>query len=261
MNAHRPGSLYEVKEFRIVEKELADQELGSGLDFFLKLGQVDLGALGLGVHFGMTAPPDREAPALGDERGEFVCVVESAVRVAKIRGIPGRVAAQGQHVLDASCGQIVEDLGDFRAFRAQAGKVGHGGQAEFSLDSDHEVDGLVPGRPPGPHGDRNEARGEFSEVADGLEKTLVTAFGLWGKELKGHDRVAITIEIDDIHGFILPVRPGRRPAAVRELRGLNAKRSSFNSCRFWLQARLPSTTSWSSKICSKTTFYPIKSIG
>lgn len=76
----------------------------------------------------------------------------------------------------------------------------HGGDAEFLLNTQDEIDGLGAGRPPGPHGDGDESRIELLEILDGSKEASKTGIGFRRKELEGHDRFFSGIEVGHVHG-------------------------------------------------------------
>ena len=104
----RPGRGDEVEVDLVVEEELGDQEGGAGVDLRLQVVEVGVEVGGLRVDLGEAGAADREVPARGDELGQLGGAAEPALGLDEVLFAAGRVAAQGEDVLDPGLGDPVE---------------------------------------------------------------------------------------------------------------------------------------------------------
>ena len=95
------------------------------------------------MQLGVGGDADREAGRVGaDELDEVAGVGEVAAGVA---AVGGRVAAEGEDVLDAVRRVLVEQRSDVVPRVAHARQVGHGGERLVAVDADHDVPACAPG--------------------------------------------------------------------------------------------------------------------
>jgi len=95
-----------------VEEELRDDEVGPGVHLALEVFQVVVETRRLGVTLGVARHADGKPVVCLDERHELVGEPEAPRGPDELLLAPGRVAAQGEDVLDALRLHVVEDAGD-----------------------------------------------------------------------------------------------------------------------------------------------------
>ena len=69
----------------VVEEELGGDEVGAGVDFAFKVGEVDFEGGGFGMFFGIAADAEAEARLAGFQEGDEVAGVAEAVLVESFR--------------------------------------------------------------------------------------------------------------------------------------------------------------------------------
>ena len=116
----------------VVEEELGDQEARARLDLLPRVAKVARAVRGVEVHLGEARGADAEVEALADQPDQLHRVGEPA-RVRLPRGLAARrVAAQGEHVLDAGGLDLLEELHEPLARLADARQVRHRLDAEVA---------------------------------------------------------------------------------------------------------------------------------
>ena len=95
------------------------------------------------VDLGVAGDADREVVVVADQLDQLARVLEAALGRGPLGLARRRVAAQGEHVLDAGVAHDVERLAQLVDRRADAGEVGHRLEAVLGLDRGHEVDRLA----------------------------------------------------------------------------------------------------------------------
>jgi len=102
LDADRAGAGDEVVVERVVEEELGDEEADARVDLLLEVAQVVLGRGGVDVSLREARRADREAGVVAaDELDELARVLEAALGLRPLLLALRRVAAQGEHVVEA----------------------------------------------------------------------------------------------------------------------------------------------------------------
>ena len=162
------AALAEVVEVVVVEEQLGDDVVGSGVDLGLEV--VELGeAVGrAGMALGESRRRRCRKPRASGWTPLSLKLLMKRTRSAACwkaswpRSQPARswrhVAAQRQDVAHPRGGVATQDLPDLVLLVADAGQVRHGGELRLLLDPHHQVVGHLPGRAAGAVGHRDEAR-------------------------------------------------------------------------------------------------------
>lgn len=202
-----PGeTVAEAMEALVVEEELGDEEIGSGLDFLLEVVQILLAVGTLDVPFGVGGGGDAEAsregaPDVGDEfRGVGIAFHD-------IEPFEGTIASKGEDVGDAPIQQGIADGVQLGDVVAHARQVGHGVQAVDAVEPRGDFDRPVPARASGAVGDADVARFQVGYGLDGVVDFLDGDVGLGGKDFEGDDGSGPAEEIDDEQATPLPSLP------------------------------------------------------
>ncbi len=185
----------------VIEEELGDQEVQTRVHFALQVVEVDGGIAAFDVLFGVggAADADMVAMSFADEGDEFIGVGKAALDGGEGGRAAGRVAAEGEDVVDAGGGDAVEDGGHFVAIGADAGEVGHGFDADFLADAGDDIDGLLADGAAGPPGDGDEGGLEFGEFGDGAFELGDGLVGTGREEFEGDGRWSRGETVPDQH--------------------------------------------------------------
>ena len=143
---------------------------------------------------------DREPVALADEPRQVGGGVQAALGARELGLAAGRVAPQGEDVVDPGRLEPVEDLDQALGRLADAAQVRHRLQAVLALDPGGDLDRAVAGRPAGPVGDRDERRPERLQGLDGLEQGLHALRRARREELERENGPVGGEELVDAHG-------------------------------------------------------------
>ena len=182
------SALDEVEVVLVVEEELRDQELRAGRNLVLAVAQVGLRVGRLGVGLRVAGAADAEVVRLRDQRGQLGPVRETAGDGLEL-GLPlGRVAPQGEHVLDAGVAHLAEHVVKLLARVAHAGEMRHRLDAELVLDALHDVDRERARAAARAIGDGDEGRARGCAAPPGLEQLLLALRGLGREELEREAR-------------------------------------------------------------------------
>ncbi len=153
----------------VVEEELADQELGAGVDLLAKEGDVGLRRCGLGVDLGKARGTDAEPRrrlAAADERGQLGRAAQAA-RWRREIGLPARrIPAQGEDVVDPGGFETVEDRVEALDRLADDAEVRHRLDPVVALEPGRDLDRSLACRTGRPVGDGDEPRLKRSERLD-----------------------------------------------------------------------------------------------
>ncbi len=216
----------------VVEEELADQELGAGLDLLAQIGDVGLGGGGLGVDLGVAGGADPE-PArrleAADEGRELGRAGEAAGRRGEVLLAARRVAAQGEDVLDARVGEAPQGRLEPLDRLADHAQVSHRLDPVLLLDPRRHLDGAVTGGPGGPVGDRDEPRIEPVQVLDAREQRGGSLLGLRGEELEGEAGFGAAEDLGDAHLGIVDGAGWRSGGGGRAVQGSHAASQSSST--------------------------------
>ena len=216
----------------VVEEELGDDEVRAAINLGLEPVPVHLAAFfASDVALGETSGADAEAAEFAEVADELVGELEAAFGGFKF-ATGGRVAAQGEDVLDAALGGFGEDGGKLFLRRVDAGEVHHGGESVLALDAVHDVDGLVARAATCAVGHGAEVRAQLHQLGNVfLEKVLLALVGLRREKLERNDGVALRLfrrvnVSDKLHGASVARNGKRGKFAVREGIARNTKRAS-----------------------------------
>ena len=183
-DAAGPGLLDEVEVEAVVVEVLCHDVLGAAV--LLELDELEIAgpALGLDVPLGVGRRADAERVALLDQRDE-VRRVGQGVRVRAPALVPGRrVAADGEDGLHPQGGAGVEVGRDVIGAHADAGQIGHHGEAEFVLKRLHQLDGAVALGPPRAEGNGDVVRLHGLELGQRLAQLRRRPGGLGPRNLE-----------------------------------------------------------------------------
>ena len=142
------------------------------------------------VPFRKPRDADPESPRVGqaamrpDETHELVGILKRIARAVVVEHVAGRVAAQGQDVLDRRFGIAVQDRGDLVPAVADAGQVRDGRQLRFALNAHDQVVGSLAGRAARAVGHRHERGLQRLQLRDRREQLLRGLVGLGREELE-----------------------------------------------------------------------------
>jgi hypothetical protein len=165
----------------------------------------------------MGGDADAELADLADHVDQLGGVGE-VLRVVLDAG--GRVAGQGEDVLDPGGAVLLEQRHQLGAGVGDARQVGHGGDAGVPLDVDDDVACAVPGRSPRPVGHRHERRVERLQLADRLLELTRRLVGFRRKELE-RERPAGREQVTDLPhgrpGYATAGRPSLYPTRDRNV--------------------------------------------
>ena len=138
-----PRALDEVEVHGVVEEQLGDQEVDARADLLGEVAQVVLGTGRVDVRLGEAGGADRERVAAGDQRDQLARVLEAAVGLRPRLLARRRVAAQGEHVVDASVLHLRERRLQLGRGRADAREVRHRLEAVLLADPLDDLDRLL----------------------------------------------------------------------------------------------------------------------
>ena len=100
-----------------------------------------------------------EKPVVGaDELDQLARVLEAALGLRPLLLALRRVAAQGEHVVEAEAAHLVERGAQLVDRRADAGEVRHRLEADLVADARDDLERLAAGRAAGAVGDADEVR-------------------------------------------------------------------------------------------------------
>ena len=134
------AAVAEAEEVVVVVEELGDDDIGAGVDFAFQVREVDLRARRFLMRFGIAGDGDAEVGELAVEEGdEFVGVSITAIDGAEGRVALGRVAAEGDDVLDVELASGAEVRADLVGGAADAGEVRGDGEVKFAVDAGDDV--------------------------------------------------------------------------------------------------------------------------
>jgi len=136
-----------------------------------------------------------------DELDEFVGEPEPPLGPDETLLPPGRVAAQGEDVLDVLCLHVLEDAGDVVPRGRHAGQVGEGLAADLVFDARGDLDRLVPRPAAGPVGDGDEVGLELLELGDRREEALQVSLAHGREDLEGERALFLIEQVPDQHGL------------------------------------------------------------
>lgn len=198
-----------VEEVVIVEEELGADVVGPGGDFFGEVVHFPE-AVGSGrMAFREACDADAEAPGvwvdsglveLADEADEVGGVAEIAVGPVVVRPVARGVTAEGEDVRDAGLGVAGEDFPDFVLVVADAGEVGDRWCGGGGLDANDEIVGELAGAAAGAIGDGDERWLIGLEFNDGAVEVFGAGSGAWREELEGEGGLAVSQNIENVHG-------------------------------------------------------------
>src|ERR671915_786271 len=194
------GVLDEVEVEIVVEEQLRDQEARPGVLLGARVAQVAVAVGRVGVDLGEASGAYAEVEALLDQADQLDRVVEPARVRAPLGLAARRVAAQGQHVLDARGLDLLEDLDEALAGLADAGEVRHRLDAEVLLDPPGQLDGAAAGGAAGAVGHRHVVRRVVTQHLQRALERLLALVRLGREELEGEDRTALYEELGYAHG-------------------------------------------------------------
>ncbi len=188
-----PNPFDPVEVDRVVEEELADQELGARFDLLAQEGDVGIGVGRLRMDLGEARGADPESRgrlAAADERGELGGAAEPARRRREVPVAARRVAAEGEDVLDPGVGKPAEDrIEPFDRLPDDA-QVSHRLDPVVALDPGRDLDRPLAGGARGAVGDRDEARLQPIQVLDAREQGRDALLGLRREELEREAGIA-----------------------------------------------------------------------
>ena len=202
----------------------------------------------LGVDLGEARGADGHLVVAGDEAGQLGRVVQAAGVRAPLGLARGRVAAQGEHVVDPGGADLVEGPAQLLGGRADAAQVGHGLDAELFLMSRTMLHRAVAGGAAGAVGDGHEV-GLERRAASAARAAGSLAVGRLGREeLEREDRLAVAAaaaqDVVDPHGGNSTSRydPRRRQG----INGLGLQGGGFGAADFArrLQRSIAAAAAW-----------------
>ena len=169
----------------------------------LQVLQVVVEARRLGVPLGVARHADAEAVQLADEGDQLVGEPEAPRGPHEFLLALGRVAAQGQDVLDVVLFHLLDNAGDVVPRRGHTGQVGEGLAAELVFHARGDLDRLVPRPAAGAVGHGDEIGLELLQLGDGLEQALQVSFPHGREDLEGERSLFLTEQIPDQHVRLL----------------------------------------------------------
>ena len=187
-----------------LEEQLRDGVVGDG-ELVGQTAAVVGPVARLRMHLGVGGDPHGE-PASDDVVHEIDGVVVVARR--GVDRVDGRIAAQGQDVLDAGGLVAVEDLGDLGAGVAEAGEVGHRRDARLATHPVDDAVGAGPRRPTGAVRDGHEARLQRFQFGDGPSERHLRVIGAGREELE-RERASGSEQIGDAGHWVTSANFGR----------------------------------------------------
>ena len=140
--------------------------------------------------FGKAGHADAQIASFANELDELVRVLEAARSNLEFSAARW-IAAQGQNISHPQGADLAEQLAYLLARRADAGKVGHSGQAVFPLDAIDDHQSLFARAASRPVGDRAIIGFALQQGRQSLFQQGPVAFGRFGREkLEGNHRLA-----------------------------------------------------------------------
>lgn len=133
---------------------------------------------------------------MGDEIGGEA---EVALGPVIVRLVLRRISAECENVGNPGFRVAGEDVIDFLAGVAYAGKVGDGRDTGGLLDADDEIVGKLACAASRAIGDRDKGRGEGVEIPDGVVEFLPRGGCLGWIELKGKGGLRVAKNFADVH--------------------------------------------------------------
>ena len=184
-----------IMECVVVEEQLGADPVGPGVDLGLQVIHAQQAVGCVGVSFGKSGHADPERAAVSiteclDVLNQISGMIEVAVGIPTLSGVCRWITAQGKDVSDSGLGVSLEDGVDLMLAVADAGEVGHRGEAGFIQEADDQLVGVVPGRPSGSISHGNERGFQGFEFRHPLEE-IVETLRLPGREEFEGNRMAI----------------------------------------------------------------------
>ena len=199
VDARGAGLVDVVEVDLVVEEELGDQEARARLHLLARVAQVARAIRGVEVHLGEARGAHAEVEALADQPDQLHRVGEPA-RVRLPRGLAARrVAAEGEHVLDAGGLDLLEELHEALARLADARQVRHRLDAEVALDRLRDLDGAVAGGAAGAVGHRDVVGLVVLQDLERVPERLLPLVGLRREELERKDGPLPVKQVCDPH--------------------------------------------------------------
>lgn len=179
------SSVDEVEVFVVVEEELCDEELASGIDFSAEVVEVEIEVFGFDVALGVAGATDAEVEVFVGVGDEFVAVLETVFVGYEFGFASWRVTAEGKDIFDAGVLESGEDAVDFVARGADACKVGHGFDAVVVAEVGDEVERTAAGGSACAIGNGDERGFERLELYERVTELLESGGGFWWEEFEG----------------------------------------------------------------------------
>ena len=222
-DADVPAAIDEAEEDGVVEVELGDNEIGAGIDLGLEASQIGFEVGGFGMFFGIAGATETEffremLAQVADQINGVLEIGEPAL--GRFGQIGGPVAAQGEDVFDAVCGEVLEDVVDVVQPLPDAGEMGHRFELELLLDFERDLQRAGAGAAGGAVGARGEGWTQLVQARERIEEIGHRLVGLRRKELERDRRPRGLEDVADFHAVVC-----RDNIAIRQY-VLNANRAS-----------------------------------
>lgn len=173
------------EEIFVAIEKLRDDNIGPGIDLALQVFQIGLGAEGFLVRFRIARHRDAKPRKLAVDQLHEVGRITKAARDGLKLGLSlGRVAAQGDNVLDAASSRLVKIVAQVIHRRAHARQVRRHRAAKLLPNARDNIERLRACRAACSIGAGHIARLEQHQLDQMLKQLRVARVGFRGKELE-----------------------------------------------------------------------------
>ena len=185
----RPAAIDEAVVERIVEEQLGGDESGARVHLVPQMGQVCLGGRGFRMLFRIAGHAQAEiGMARLEQSHELVGMPQPVGGRLELGGALRRIAAQRHDVPKAAGVDPIGNLVQLGPGMADAGQVGHHGEAEILAEQIAHLGGPAAGVAARPVGDRDEIRRDSLQGRGGQAQGFDPRVILWREKLERTQR-------------------------------------------------------------------------